>query len=760
MDRIDMIQTVGREFLVSNTENNEFSYQQVISRSLSGHYRIDIRFYDSNSETAVLIETKRRFNDSDKQQLFDYVALEQELNSETNIVAILANTDNDEIKVWKFANNEADGLELNDTKLKTFEEYTDFFVTQNINDRNVVLENTSKLNKLLHDNGIPEKLRSQFVGTCLLALKEKLKFKGLSTRQINAGISDILSGMLENSMDRAMKLSLLQRNVLDSQSISSIDSHEYQKILLFIKKNILPYINEYTYEGHDILSYFFTTFNKYVAREDKNQAFTPNHIAHFMCRVGGIHRNTRVLDPTCGSGTFLVQAMSQILKECETATEKKHVKEHQIYGIEFDENVYGLATTNMLIHGDGNSNIQLGSCFTKKNWIDSSNINLVLMNPPYNASKNQVSKEFNRLYGSKSTDPTKGFCFVQFISNTVKQGRLLTLLPMACALTSSAIITDFKRNMLQNHTLDAVFSFPSEMFYPGASAVAVCMVFNLGQPHPSNYETFFGYYRNDGYEKRKGVGRVDVKDMWNEIENEWVNLYRHRISKPGLSVNRIVSAKDEWCAEAYLETDYSFLNKEDFISRVKDYLAFQVKFSEWDESEISPLSNGYIINNLNVNSWKWYRLGDLIEKPYKAKAYSAQDLTFVKFNSANSIRYVTRTDDNNGVKGFVENENFIDYEEGNAIIIGDTTSTIYYQDSSFICGDHIVIIRSPKMNKYNGLFLVSILNQERFRYCYGKSFKKDSISNTMIKLPSDSNGNPDWEFMENYIKSLPFSSNL
>lgn len=385
-----MIHTVGRQFLVSNIENNEFSYQQVIDRSLSGHYKLDIRFFDEHSETAVLIETKRRFTNADKEQLFAYVALEQELNSETNIIAILANTDNDQIKVWKFSNNEASGLELADSKLKSFEEYKMLFIPQNINDRNAVLENTSKLNKILHDNGIPEKLRSQFVGTCLLALKERLKFKGLSTSQINAGIKEILASMLHDSLDRAKKLLVLQNNILESQSVSTLRSDEYQKILLFIKKNILPYINEYTTEGHDILSYFFTTFNKYVAREDKNQAFTPNHIAHFMCKVAGIHRNIRILDPTCGSGTFLVQAMSQILKECETASEKKHVKEHQIYGIEFDENVYGLATTNMLIHGDGNSNIQAGSCFDKKQWIESSDINLVLMNPPYNASKNQV----------------------------------------------------------------------------------------------------------------------------------------------------------------------------------------------------------------------------------------------------------------------------------------------------------------------------------------------------------------------------------
>lgn len=577
MDRIDMIHTVGRQFLVSNIENNEFSYQQVIDRSLSGHYKLDIRFFDEHSETAVLIETKRRFTNADKEQLFAYVALEQELNSETNIIAILANTDNDQIKVWKFSNNEASGLELADSKLKSFEEYKMLFIPQNINDRNAVLENTSKLNKILHDNGIPEKLRSQFVGTCLLALKERLKFKGLSTFQINAGIKEILASMLHDSLDRAKKLLVLQNNILESQSVSTLRSDEYQKILLFIKKNILPYINEYTTEGHDILSYFFTTFNKYVAREDKNQAFTPNHIAHFMCKVAGIHRNIRILDPTCGSGTFLVQAMSQILKECETASEKKHVKEHQIYGIEFDENVYGLATTNMLIHGDGNSNIQAGSCFDKKQWIESSDINLVLMNPPYNASKNQVPTPYARLFGSKSTDPTKGLGFVQYIADAVNHGKLLTLLPMACALTSSSIITDFKEKMLQKHTLDAVFSLPPDMFYPGASAVAICMVFNLGQPHPSNFETFFGYYRVDGFEKRKGVGRVDINEVWDSIESEWLSLYRHRLEMPGKSVNRVITSKDEWCAEAYMETDYSVLSDNNFISVMKSYAAYLTK---------------------------------------------------------------------------------------------------------------------------------------------------------------------------------------
>lgn len=439
------------------------------------------------------------------------------------------------------------------------------------------MENTARLNRMLHDNGIPEKLRSQFVGTCLLALKDGLIYKGLSTKQINAGIKEKLSLMLKDSIDKAKKLAALQSNIIESQYVERLEPDGYNDMLNFIHYSILPYINDASYEGHDILSYFFTTFNKYVAREDKNQAFTPNHISHFMCKVAGIHRSTRVLDPTCGSGTFLVQAMTQILRECETDAERKKVKEEQIYGIEFDDSVYGLATTNMLIHGDGNSNIRGGSCFDLGDWMADTNSNLVLMNPPYNASKSQVPKPFANTWGKSSTDPTKGLYFVKFVADKVKQGRLLSLLPMQCAIKTDGIIGDIKQEMLDEHTLDAVFSFPIDMFYPGASAVACCMVFNLGKPHPKNYETFFGYYREDGFEKRKGIGRVDVNDKWDVIEKDWVNLYEHRATKAGMSVTKKVTAADEWCAEAYMETDYSSLSNNDFIKTIKDFVAYLVQ---------------------------------------------------------------------------------------------------------------------------------------------------------------------------------------
>lgn len=576
LPRVEIINLIGRQFLNSNIENDEFSYQQVIERRIEGHWKLDIRFYDEKEKVAVLVETKnQKFKKKDKEQLFDYVKLEQELSDRTKIIAILAGTHDGTINVWKFVNGDIE--ELLDTKLKTYGEYVSYFQHQNINDKSKVLENTAALNRILHDNGVPEGLRSQFVGTCLLALKEGLSYKNNTTSQILAGIKEILGTLLQNSVDRANKISVLDTKVLQAQKVQKIDSIDFNKLLSFIKDKILPYINEASTEGHDILSYFFTTFNKYVQKGDKNQAFTPNHIAHFMCKVGHITRKTRVLDPTCGSGTFLVQAMAQALAKCETDQERLNVKKEQIYGIEADDNVYGLATTNMLIHGDGNSNIYCGSCFDMENIIKDADIDLILMNPPYNASKDQVDKSYATTWGKSTTDPSKGFYFVEYVANIVKKGRLITLLPMQAAIGDKGVIAEIKKSLLENHTLDAVFSFPSEMFYPGASAVACCMVFDLGKPHvDSERDTFFGYFKDDGFEKRKGVGRVDIKDKWESIESQWLDLYEHRANKAGLCVTKRVSYDDEWCAEAYMETDYSQLCDDDFVRTLQKYAAFLI----------------------------------------------------------------------------------------------------------------------------------------------------------------------------------------
>lgn len=598
MIRADMISTVGRAYLTSNIENDEYSYPKAFSaasltfapiQNSAGRRfeKLDIRFVKDN--ISVLIETKQNFTAADEEQLSAYVEYEKALTG-NKIIAILANTINDNVKVWRGVISDGD-LMPKETALRTMDEYVDFY-TSKINDKEKVMQNTYKLNEMLHRHSIPEKLRSQFVGTCLLALKNGLDYStpSLTAAQIRTRIKEVLEDLLNSDINKAEKLALLNRNVLGDQYVRQLNIAAFREILKFIEDNILPFINDKSTSGQDLLNLFFVTFNKYVGKSDKNQAFTPDHVTDFMAKITGVNKHSVVLDPCCGSGSFLVRAMTQALDDCATAAEQEEVKKHQIFGIEFDENVYGLATTNMLIHSDGNSNIVKGSCFALAEWIKEAKPNVILMNPPYNGQRVHLPKSYVDTWArDKKEDPSKGLYFVKYLADTLNsinhQAKLAVLLPVACAIGTSGEIARLKREILEENTLDAVFTLPNEIFYPGASASACCMVFKIGIKHTdiSNPDTFFGYCKDDGFKKKKNLGRVEQvdsttgKSRWVEIEKEWIELYRNRRSVDGLSATHKVSGDDEWLCEAYMKTDYTKLTERDFQQTINDYLAYLVK---------------------------------------------------------------------------------------------------------------------------------------------------------------------------------------
>lgn len=598
MIRTDMISTVGREYLTSNIENDEYSYPKAFAaqsltfnpiRNKAGRAfeKLDIRFVKDN--VTVLIETKQNFTKADEEQLSAYVEYEKALTG-NKTVAILANTMNDTVRVWRGVVSDSD-LMTKEIALRSMDEYVDFY-TSKINDKEKVMQNTYKLNELLHRHSIPEKLRSQFVGTCLLALKNGLDYStpSLTAAQIRTRIKEVLEDLLNSDINKAEKLALLNRNVLGDQYVRQLSIAAFREILKFIEDNILPFINDKSTSGQDLLNLFFVTFNKYVGKSDKNQAFTPDHITDFMAKITGVNKHSVVLDPCCGSGSFLVRAMTQALDDCATAAEQDKVKKHQIFGIEFDENVYGLATTNMLIHSDGNSNIRQGSCFALADWIKEAKPNVILMNPPYNGQRIHLPKSYVDTWAKdKKEDPSKGLYFVKFIADTLNsinhQAKLAVLLPVACAIGTSGEIARLKHEILEENTLDAVFTLPNEIFYPGASASACCMVFKIGTKHNdvSNPDTFFGYYKDDGFKKKKNLGRVEQidsgtsKSKWVEIEKRWIELYRNRKAEPGESATHKVNGNDEWLCEAYMKTDYTKLTEKDFQQTINDYLAYLVK---------------------------------------------------------------------------------------------------------------------------------------------------------------------------------------
>ena len=424
MERIDIINTIGREYLKSNIESGEFSYSIALKKigknykdyltdkAIRDYKDIDLRFVDGS--LTILVETKQKLLKSklieNMEQLQNYVNFEKELTG-NKVIAILSSTVNGEIRVWQDGSDIIDDFheDKDENVIKTMNEYKNIHFGT-INNKSEIVQNTYQLNELLHQYGINEKIRSQFVGTCLLALKnglvysmpidkkndegEIVKVESLSTNQIRTGIEGILTNLLNKDLNKAEKLVILKNKVIDSQDIRDLKIDEFKNILRTIETKILPYINDKNTMGQDLLNLFFTTFNKYVGKSDKNQAFTPDHIVHFMCKVVGVNRNSVVLDPCCGSGAFLVRALTEAMDDCNTESEREKIKSSQIYGIEYEETAFGLATTNMLIHGDGNSNIKQGNCFLELKELSTKGINVVLMNPPYNAQRKHCDPEY------------------------------------------------------------------------------------------------------------------------------------------------------------------------------------------------------------------------------------------------------------------------------------------------------------------------------------------------------------------------------
>ena len=346
MNTNEIINTIGHQYLSTNIENDEFSYQKAFAAAhkdfaevkIGSFKNFDIRFADKQSRVAILVETKQNFDNQlakAKEQLDAYMSYEKALTGYT-VIGIIANTNDDRIRVWQECVSDATFMP-NLQALTSFNDYRNIFAPSRVNNKEQVIRSTYKLNEILHGYGIDEKLRSQFVGTCILALNNNLNYKGLTTAQILTGIKDVLGDLLHDDVNRADKISILHTKVLQDQKIRQQKSEDICNVLDFISLEILPFINEDSTKGQDLLNLFFTTFNKYVGKADKNQAFTPDHIVSFMCDVIGINHMSRVLDPCCGSGAFLVRAMTDALNDCQTEVERLEVKKHHIYGIEAEE---------------------------------------------------------------------------------------------------------------------------------------------------------------------------------------------------------------------------------------------------------------------------------------------------------------------------------------------------------------------------------------------------------------------------------------
>jgi restriction endonuclease S subunit len=166
----------------------------------------------------------------------------------------------------------------------------------------------------------------------------------------------------------------------------------------------------------------------------------------------------------------------------------------------------------------------------------------------------------------------------------------------------------------------------------------------------------------------------------------------------------------------------------------------------------TPLNDCKI--KLNVKSWKVFKISELFE----VEGTKTTPLRILEENGVGKYPYITTKATNNACDGFYN----IKTENGNVITV-DSAVVGYasYQEKDFSASDHVEkLISKFDLNLFIAMFITTLINQEQYRFHYGRKASQNRLKSLQIKLPSTLQGEPDWQFMENYIKSLPYSNSL
>jgi type I restriction enzyme M protein len=456
--------------------------------------------------------------------------------------------------------------------------------------KDLTTEEVRQLARDMHEEmrnvGIQNNVRALFIADLLLALRDKDFRNDYKAKTTYGGLKDEIKA----AVSRTLTTQTITQNKIDhiESTLDVILGTPSLKTTAFDKKGSLVwYINElygkiFRMMGRntsmDALGIFYSEFISFGGGDGNGLGIvlTPEHLCDFMAKLIQINKNDFVVDTCCGSGSFLVSAMRLMIQDAKNDDEKiSHIRHEQLYGIEYQDDLQTLAMTNMIIRNDGHSHIFKGDSFDYTVWdfidknLGGAKFTKGLINPPYSQKKSDKSNS-----GNNHSE-------LEFVLNLLKHmavgGELAVVCPMSCAIGTK--YKDERRALMQEHTLEAVFSMPDDLFYP--TGVNTCvMVWKAHKPHDSTIKTYFGYCKDDGFVKAKKKGRIDKFGKWDAIEKEWLENYFDKNVIPGKSALQGVKDTDEWLAEAYMETDYSSLKTEDFEKNIKSFLAYQMQFED------------------------------------------------------------------------------------------------------------------------------------------------------------------------------------
>lgn len=321
---------------------------------------------------------------------------------------------------------------------------------------------------------------------------------------------------------------------------------------------------KYTSSSEDYLGRFYGEFMSYSGGDGQTLGIvlTPKHITELFCELLDLKPEDVVLDPCCGTAGFLIAAMHMMLKKAKDDTQKKHIRKEQLHGIELQPYMFTIATTNMILRGDGKSNL-INENFLKQesDKLQLKSPTVGMMNPPYSQ-------------GSKKNPDLYEICFTEhLLDSLVEGGRCAVIVPQSSMTGKTKEEQAVKENILKHHTLESVITLNKDTFY-GVGVMPCIAIFTAGEPHPANKECKFINFENDGYKVSPHIGLIETesaKDKKQHLLDVWFDRIE---ADTKFCVKTTIEATDEWLHSFYYFND-EIPTDADFDKTVGDYLSFE-----------------------------------------------------------------------------------------------------------------------------------------------------------------------------------------
>ena len=351
----------------------------------------------------------------------------------------------------------------------------------------------------------------------------------------------------------------------------------------FIYDNIYKSI-KYTSSSEDYIGRFYGEFMSYSGGDGQSLGIvlTPKHITELFCDLAELKPSDKVLDPCCGTAGFLIAAMHYMLKETDDEAVKRSIRQDQLFGIESQGYMFTIATTNMILRGDGKSNLHNWD-FLAQNpaQLQLNACTVGMMNPPYSQAQ-------------KTKDPKQyEINFTEHLLDSLVEGaKCIVIIPQSSLTGKTVAEKNIKYNILKRHTLEGVITLQKDTFYSVGTNPCIA-VFTAGIPHDKNHVCKFIDFSNDGYKVSKHIGLVETssaKDKKQHLLDVWFG----RCKAPNsYCVYTTILPEDEWLHSFYYFND-EIPSEADFEKTMADYLTF--------EFNMMSHGRGYLFENEEVDN--------------------------------------------------------------------------------------------------------------------------------------------------------------